>query len=102
MTDKYPSTDEEQTVHLELDYPNAEELHQFLPIVKWLLLIPHYIALAVLGVIAVFALIAAWFAILITARYPRFLFDYVVGVNRWALRVQAYGFLLNHRPLPTV
>lgn len=94
LTDKYPSTDEEQTVHLELVYPDAEQLNRLLPIVKWLLLIPHYIALAVLGVIAVFALITAWFAILITARYPRFLFDYVVGVNRWSLRVQAYGFLL--------
>ena len=94
MTDKYPSTDEQQTVHLELDYPDAEELHPLLPIVKWLLLIPHYVALAVLGIIAVFALIAAWFAILFTTRYPKRLFDYVVGVNRWTLRVQAYGFLL--------
>ncbi|MCY4618708.1 MAG: DUF4389 domain-containing protein [Chloroflexi bacterium] len=94
LTDQYPSTDEEQSVLLELDYPDAEELNQFLPIVKWLLLISHCIALAVLGIIAVFVLIVAWFAILFTSRYPRGLFNYIVGVNRWYLRVSAYGFLL--------
>jgi hypothetical protein len=95
MTDDYPSTDEEQYVHLELDYPNAEfDLNQALPLVKWLLLIPHYIVLAVLAVGAVFAVIFAWFAILFTGRYPRGLFDFVEGVMRWGLRVEAYGWLL--------
>jgi hypothetical protein len=82
-------------VHLDLDYPNVEQdLSRWMPLVKWLLAIPHYIVLAVLGVGAVFAILIAWFAILITGRYPRALFDYVVGVGRWALRVQAYSTLL--------
>jgi len=94
LTDRYPSTDEEQSVHLELDYPDAEQLNNLLPLVKWLLLIPHYIALVVLSIAALVAVIAAWFAILITGQYPRFLFDLVVGLGRYWLRVEAYGFLL--------
>jgi len=95
LTDRYPSTVEEQSVHLEIDYPDVEQdLNRWLPLVKWLLAIPHYIVLVVLGVIAFFAIVVAWFAILFTGRYPRALFDYVVGVGRWGLRVQAYAFLL--------
>ena len=95
LTDQYPSTEAEQSVHLDLDYPNVEQdLSRWMPLVKWLLAIPHYIILAVLGMGAVFAILIAWFAILITGRYPRALFDYVVGVGRWALRVQAYSTLL--------
>ena len=95
LTDRYPSTEAEQSVHLDLDYPNVEQdLNRWKPLVKWLLAIPHYIVLAVLVVGAVFAILIAWFAILITGRYPRPLFDYVVGVGRWALRVQAYATLL--------
>ena len=94
LTDQYPSTEDEQSVHLELDYPDAEQLNRFLPIVKWLLLIPHYIVLILLWVGAVIAIIAAWFAILITGRYPRRLFDYVVGVNRYGYRVAAYGLMM--------
>lgn len=95
LTDRYPSTEAEQSVHLDLDYPNVEQdLSRWMPLVKWLLAIPHYIVLAVLAVGAIFAILIAWFAILITGRYPRALFDYVVGVGRWALRVQAYATLL--------
>jgi hypothetical protein len=95
LTDQYPSTDEEQAVHLEIDYPNVEaELNRFLPLVKWLLAIPHYIVLVFLWVGAFFAVVFAWFAILFTGRYPRALFDFVVGVQRWSLRVTAYAFLL--------
>lgn len=95
LTDRYPSTEEEQSVHLDLDYPDARaDLNRWLPLVKWLLAIPHYLVLAVLALGAFLAVIVAWFAILFTGRYPRALFDYVVGVNRWALRVQAYAFLL--------
>jgi len=95
LTDKYPSTEAEQSVHLDLDYPNVEQdLSRWMPLVKWLLAIPHYIVLAVLAVGAVFAILIAWFAILITGHYPRALFAYVVGVGRWALRVQAYATLL--------
>ena len=95
LTDRYPSTEAEQSVHLDFDYPNVEQdLSRWMPLVKWLLAIPHYIVLAVLGVGAVLAILIAWFAILVTGRYPRALFDYVVGVGRWALRVQAYSTLL--------
>ena len=95
LTDRYPSTVEEQTVHLDLDYPDVErDLNRWLPIVKWFLVIPHVIVLVFLTIGAVLAVIAAWFAIVITGRYPRVLFDYVVGVSRWWLRVQAYASLL--------
>jgi hypothetical protein len=95
LTDRYPSTVDEQSVHLEIDYPNVEQdLNRWLPLLKWLLAIPHYIVLALLIMIAVLAVVVAWFAILFTGRYPRGLFEFVVGVGRWALRVQAYAFLL--------
>jgi hypothetical protein len=95
LTDRYPSTVDEQSVHLEIDYPDVkEDLNRWLPLVKWLLAIPHYIVLAVLAVGAVLAIVIAWFAILFTGRYPRPLFDYVVGVGRWGLRVEAYMSLL--------
>jgi hypothetical protein len=95
LTDQYPSTEEEQSVHLQIDYPDVErDLNRGLPLVKWLLAIPHFLILIVLSVGALFAVIAAWFAILLTGRYPRGLFEFVVGVNRWWLRVEAYAFLL--------
>ena len=95
LTDHYPSTVEEQSVHLEIDYPDAEhDLNRWMPLVKWLLAIPHYIVLAFLGIAAFFAVVVAWFAILLTGRYPRALFDFVVGVSRWGLRVAAYVALL--------
>jgi hypothetical protein len=95
LSDRYPSTDEQQYVKLELEYPDArEDLNRWLPLVKWFLAIPHYVVLAVLSIGALFAVIAAWFAILFTGRYPRPLFDYVVGVMRWSNRVSAYAFVL--------
>ena len=95
LRDEYPSTDEEQAVHLALRYPDAvNELNRWLPLVKWLLAIPHYVVLGFLAVGAVVAVIIAWIAILLTGRYPRALFDFVTGVLRWGLRVSAYAFLL--------
>jgi hypothetical protein len=95
LTDKYPSTVEEQSVHLEIDYPDVKsDLNRWMPIIKWLLAIPHYIVLFFLGIGAFFAAVIAWFAILFTGQYPRELFDYIVGVGRWGLRVAAYTSLL--------
>jgi hypothetical protein len=95
LRDEYPSTDEEQTVHLEIDYPDARnDLNRWLPLVKWLLAIPHYIVLILLAIVLVFVVIIAWFAILFTRRYPQSLFDFVVGVIRWSNRVAAYAFIL--------
>lgn len=95
LTDQYPSTVDEQAVHLEIDYPDVKkDLNRFMPLIKWLLAIPHYIVLALLATAAVFVVIIAWFIILFTGQYPRALFDFVVGVGRWALRVNAYAFLL--------
>jgi Domain of unknown function (DUF4389) len=95
LTDVYPSTDEHQSVHLDYRYPDAQrDLNRWLPLVKWLLAIPHYVVLFFLGIGAFFVVIAAWFAILFTGRYPRGMFDYVVGVHRWANRVTGYGFTL--------
>jgi len=95
LTDVYPSSDEEQSVHLEVRYPDVRtELKTGLPLVKWFLAIPHYIILAFLFIGVIGAVIIAWFAILFTARYPRGLFDFVVGVMRWGIRVSSYAFLL--------
>ena len=95
LTDLYPSVVEEQAVHLEIDYPDAEnDLNRWMPLVKWFLAIPHYFVLIFLVIGAVFAIIFAWFAILFTGKYPQGLFNYVVGVFRWGLRVNAYVSLL--------
>ena len=94
LDDHYPSTDEEQSVHLELPYPDAQQLNRWLPLIKWLLAIPHYIVLFFLAIGAVVAVIIAWFAILFTGRYPRGLFDFVVGVMQWSNRVTGYAFAL--------
>jgi hypothetical protein len=95
MDDRYPSTDEGQSVSLEFPYPDAKQgLNRWLPLVKWFLAIPHYIVLIFLGLAAIVCVIIAWFAILFTGRYPRGLFDFVEGVLRWANRVTAYAFVL--------
>ncbi len=94
LDDRYPSTDEDQAVHLDFPYPDARQLNRWLPLVKWLLAVPHYVVLFFLGLAAVIAVIAAWFAILFTATYPRGLFDFVVGVIRWSNRVNGYAFAL--------
>jgi hypothetical protein len=101
LTDRYPSTVEEQTVHLDLKYPDAEkDLNRWLPLVKWFLAIPHYVVLIVLALTVAVSTVIAWFAILFTGRYPKDLFNFVVGVNRWGLRVEAYAFLLTTDQYP--
>jgi len=95
MDDRYPSTTDHQSVHLEYAYPDAaSDLNRWLPLVKWFLAIPHYIALVFLWVAAVVVMLVAWFAILFTTRYPKGIFDFVEGVIRWQNRVIAYAFVL--------
>jgi hypothetical protein len=95
MDDRYPSTDDHQSVHLDYDYPDvAHDLNRWLPLVKWFLAIPHYVALFFLYIAAVVVVVIAWFAILFTGRYPRGLFDFVQGVIRWHDRVLGYALLL--------
>jgi hypothetical protein len=95
LRDEYPSADEEQAVHLDIVYPDAKnDLNRWAPLWKWFLAIPHYIVLLFLYIAAVVVVIIAWFAILFTGRYPHGLFDFVVGILRWSLRVAAYAFLL--------
>jgi hypothetical protein len=101
QSDEYPSTDEQQYVHLDIVYPNVEEdLSRGMPLIKWFLAIPHYFVLAFLGIGAFFVLIYVWFAILFTGRYPRGAFDYLVGVTRWWLRVVAYAAVLTTDKYP--
>ena len=94
LDDRYPSTDEEQSVHLYFAYPETRQMNRWLPLVKWLLAIPHYVVLFFLSIAVLAVIIVAWLAILFTGRYPRSLFDFVVGVMRWTNRVNAYAFTL--------
>jgi hypothetical protein len=95
LDDRYPSTDEQQSVRLELRYPDVpNDLNRWMPIVKVFAAIPHFIVLFFLGLATIVCVVIAWFAILFTGRYPRALFDFVVGVERWGLRVVAYALLL--------
>jgi Domain of unknown function (DUF4389) len=95
MEDRYPSTDEQQSVQLEFACPDAREgLNRWLPLVKWLLAVPHYVVLFFLYIGAFLAVIGAWFAILFSGHYPRGIFDYVEGVIRWHNRVIAYALIL--------
>lgn len=95
MDDRYPSTDESQSVHLDYPYPEGRQvLNRWLPLVKWLLAIPHLLILVLLTGAAALTTIAAWLTILVTGRYPRGLFVFVEGVLRWWQRVTAYAFLL--------
>jgi len=94
MSDVYPSTDEEQNVHLDMPYPDAAALNRWLPLVKWFLAIPHIIVLCFLGIAVLVVIFIAWFAILFTGRYPKGLFDFVLGVMRWGFRVMCYALIM--------
>jgi hypothetical protein len=101
LTDVYPSTEDAQSVHLNIAYPDAKkDLNRWLPLVKWILAFPHYVILFFLSFGVVAATLIAWVVILITGRYPRELFNFVVGVSRWGLRVGAYAFLLTTDKYP--
>ena len=95
MDDRYPSTDEHQSVHLDIDYPDVQrDLNRWLPLVKWFLAIPHYIVLIFLSIAAIIVVVIAWVTILFTGRYPQGMFDFVEGVIRWENRVVGYAFLM--------
>ena len=95
LRDEYPSTDLEQAIHLDIRYPDvAAELNRGLPLVKWLLAIPHYIVLAVLGIAVTVTVVVGWFIVLFTGQLPRWLFDFIVGVLRWSNRVTGYAYIL--------
>jgi hypothetical protein len=95
MDDRYPATDQQQAVHLNYVYPDAgHDLNRWLPLVKWILVIPHFIVLLFLWIAVVVMTIIAWLAILFTGRYPKGMFDFVEGVIRWGARVVAYAFAL--------
>lgn len=79
-------------VTFDVEYPGR--LSRLLIFVKWLLALPHYVALALLGLVALVVWLVAWFAILFSGRLPRGMFDFLVGVGRWHWRVQAYANLL--------
>jgi hypothetical protein len=95
LDDRYPATDQHQSVHLDYPYPDVErDLNRWMPLVKWLLAIPHYVVLIFLDIAALVVVIVVWFAILFTGRYPRGMFDFVEGVIRWHNRVIAYSLVL--------
>ena len=101
ITHEYPSTDEEQSVHLDFEYPDVQrDLNRWLPLVKWLLVIPHVLVLLVLLVAAVLSAIVVWFAILFTGRVPRGLFNFMVGVFRYGARIEVYAFVLTTDKYP--
>lgn len=101
LTDQYPSTVEKQAVHMNVVYPDVkQDLNRWMPLVKWLLAIPHYVVLLALTLVGAIVTIIAWFAILFTGRYPKSLFTFVVGIGRWNLRVYAYAFLLTTDQYP--
>ena len=95
MRDEYPSTDEQQSVSLRIEYPDVKsELNRFLPIIKWLLVMPNLIVWMILAVVALFFTVMAWVSILIVGRYPKSLFTFVEGTIRWGYRIGAYAFIL--------
>ncbi|MBT7457849.1 MAG: DUF4389 domain-containing protein [Gemmatimonadetes bacterium] len=95
LRDEYPAVEQDQAIRVEIDYPNAQtDLNRWLPLIKWLFAFPHYVVLLFLSIAAMICVVIAWFAILFTGRYPRGLFDFVVGVMNYWLRVVVYAFML--------
>ena len=101
MRDEYPSTDEDQAVHIDIPYPDVKtDLNKWMPLIKWILVIPHIIVLLFIEIAVVFCSVFAWFSILFTGRYPKGIFDFVEGFLRWVLRVIAYALLLTTDEYP--
>ena len=101
MRDEYPSTDDDQAVKVDIPYPDVKkDLNRWMPLVKWILAIPHIIVLIFIFIAVVFCSVFAWFAILLTGRYPKVIFDFIEGFLRWSLRVNAYMLLLTTDEYP--
>ncbi len=95
LRDEYPSTNEQQAVHLDFEYPEGDNaVNRWLPLIKWLLALPHWIIISVLSIVYLIVVAISWFAIIITGKHPRGLFDFLIGCSRWAARTTAYAFLL--------
>jgi len=95
LRDEYPpfgGSSPEYPVRFDVEYP--EKLSRLLIFVKWLLAIPHILILGLLGILGIVVYVIGWFAILFTGRFPRSLFDFLVGIGRWSLRVNAYYWLM--------
>ena len=100
MDDRYPSTDEHQSVHLEVPYPDANRLNRLLPLVKWLLAFPHYVVLYFLQIALFVVLVINLFIVLFTGRWNESMRDFCVGVARWHTRVYGYVFLITNKYPP--
>jgi len=101
LRDEYPSTDEDQAIHIDIKYPDVKnELNRWLPLVKWFLALPHMIVLFFLFLAVIICTIISWVIILFTGNYPKSIFDFVVGVGRWSLRVYVYAFMLTTDQYP--
>jgi len=83
---------------LEVDYP--EQLNRFLPLIKWLLVIPNILVAAVVMIAALVVTVIAWFAILFTGKYPQGMFEFVVGALRWSERANGYAYLFTDKYPP--
>ena len=107
LHEDYPPFDFEPTAvdngaepHARVTVTYPDDLNRWLPLVKWLLAFPHYVVLALLLIAAVFAGLVAFFAVIITGAFPLGLRDFLVGVSRYNLRLQAYVGLLTDRYPP--
>ncbi len=101
MRDEYPATDDDQSVHLTIPYPDVkQDLKRWMPLVKWILVIPHAIALIFIFIGIILCTIFALFAILFTGKYPKSIFKFIEGFLRWTLRVSAFALLLTTDQYP--
>ena len=101
IRDEYPSTDDDQSVHLTVPYPDVKkDLKRWMPLVKWILAIPHVIVLFVIFLGVLICTIYALFAIVVTGKYPKLIFDFIEGFLRWTLRVSAFALLLTTDQYP--
>ena len=101
MRDEYPSTDHDQSVRIDVPYPEVKnDLKRWMPLVKLILVIPHIIALIFLFIGVVLSTIFALLAILFTGKYPKSIFNFVEGFLRWTLRVSAFALLLTTDEYP--